>query len=409
MKSISKAILSISLIAIFASIQSCGFIFKSEFAKLESAELSTLAESLNDSQKRMLGQNEGQRKQLIQTFKQAFALAQAAEAEGIHKTEKFKNRFALSTEQMLATEYTKRNPEVTISQEEVNGYCDAHKAQFEQDYKMVSEGRKEQGSDEQKEQLKQQWGELMVRAQRARQANLDKEAISKVQLKISKANLLANLYTESLEDKLKPSDADKAKYLAEHPEADIEKLKANAQTLLDRLKKGESFEKLADEFNDDGTRGRGGDLDWFSKGKMDPDFEKAAFSMEKGQVSTELIKTSFGFHIVRVDDKRKAIPAPAPTPAAGADANKGPAAAPTPKPEPVEEIKARHIYVSTTEAQSFERKMIDDKVKRALEDASLKFKVEAPADFPVKIPGFDPNRSGAVPNLNKQMDSNEKK
>lgn len=388
---------------IFALTQSCNLLFKSEFSKLEAGELSTLAESLSDSQKRMLAQNDAQRKQLIQTFKQAFALAQAAEAEGVDKSDKFKNRFNLNVEQLLATEYTKRNPDVTISQQELKAYYDTNKAEFDKDFNFISGESKEQVSEEQKEQLRMQWAELRIRAQRARQAGIDKEAVSKIQLKISKANLLANLYSESLEQKMKPSDQDIKKYIAEHPEADMEKIQKNAEAVLARIKNGEPFEKVADEVNEDGTRGRGGDLDWFSRGKMDPDFENVAFALEKGQVSKDLVKSQFGFHIIRVDDKRKV--APTPTPAQPATEPGKTAAEPAKKPEPVEEVKARHIYISTTEAKNFERKMTEDKVKRAMEDASLKYKVAVPDDFTIRVPGYDPSRSGA-PKLNKQIDPN---
>jgi hypothetical protein len=51
----------------------------------------------------------------------------------------------------------------------------------------------------------------------------------------------------------------------------------------------------------------------------------------------------------------------------------------------------RHIFISTQEADSFERRLIDERVKRAIEDATLKYEVAAPADFTVEVPGFNPN------------------
>src|SRR5215475_6569653 len=130
-------------------------------------------------------------------------------------------------------------------------------------------------------------------------------------MKFEKADVLADLYAHSLEEKNKLTDEEKKKYLAEHPGADPDKLKEKAQGLLDRVKKGESFEKIADEFNEDGTKGRGGDLDWFSKGVMDSVFESAAFKLQKGETTNELVKSGFGYHIIRVDDRRMAAAAPA--------------------------------------------------------------------------------------------------
>ncbi|NMJ86231.1 MAG: peptidylprolyl isomerase [Thaumarchaeota archaeon] len=71
-----------------------------------------------------------------------------------------------------------------------------------------------------------------------------------------------------------------------------------AQEILDKVKKGESFSKLAGERSLDGSRKRGGDLGYFGRGKMIKDFEKTAFTLEKGQISN-IVKTQFGYHIIK--------------------------------------------------------------------------------------------------------------
>lgn len=395
MKSQPKPALFILIVLCIVSAgaaQSCKLLFKSDYADLKAADLTALAETLPGMQKRQLAESEPMRKQAITQYKQAFSLAQAAEAEGLHKTDKFKKQMEIRTESLLAQEYTKRNPEATVAKEEWEAYYASHKDQFEADFKFVTEGRKQPPTDEMKEQQRVAWSEMRVRADKARQAGLGQDPALATLTKFTKASILADLYSQHLEEKNKPTDAEKKQYLAEHPEADLEKLREKAQGLLDRLKKGESFEKIADEFNEDGTKGRGGDLDWFSKGAMDPDFENAAFALQKGQVSHELVKSKFGFHIIRVDDRRMAAPAPAPPKPATA----GPSPAPEPKPEPKEEIRARHIYVGTQEAESFEPRLIQEKMKRALEDASLKYPVNAPVDFTVNVAGMERNR---VPSL----------
>ncbi|AIF82503.1 parvulin-like peptidyl-prolyl isomerase [Candidatus Nitrososphaera evergladensis SR1] len=77
---------------------------------------------------------------------------------------------------------------------------------------------------------------------------------------------------------------------------------SEALAVLERLKKGESFSKLAQELSQDrGSGKRGGDLGYFAKGVMVKPFEEAAFKLEKGQLS-EPVKTEFGYHIIkRVD------------------------------------------------------------------------------------------------------------
>lgn len=83
--------------------------------------------------------------------------------------------------------------------------------------------------------------------------------------------------------------------------------KANEQInqIYEKLKNGEDFAKIASQFSQDpGTKDKGGDLGYFGRGMMVPEFEDVAFSQEIGSIS-EPFKTSFGFHILQVLDKRQ--------------------------------------------------------------------------------------------------------
>ena len=77
----------------------------------------------------------------------------------------------------------------------------------------------------------------------------------------------------------------------------VEKL-SFAQELKTKISKGESFANLAKQYSIDGSKRRGGDLGFFGRGMMVPEFEKAAFALEKGQVS-DIVKTQFGYHIIK--------------------------------------------------------------------------------------------------------------
>ena len=77
----------------------------------------------------------------------------------------------------------------------------------------------------------------------------------------------------------------------------VEKLSL-AQELKTKIAKGESFANLAKQYSIDASKKRGGDLGYFGRGMMVPEFEKAAFSLEKGQVS-DIVKTQFGYHVIK--------------------------------------------------------------------------------------------------------------
>ncbi len=77
-----------------------------------------------------------------------------------------------------------------------------------------------------------------------------------------------------------------------------------AKEIMERLAKGgESFSEMARKYSTCPSSKSGGDLGWFAKGKMVPEFEKAAFEGEKGKLIGP-VKTKFGYHIIRVVEKR---------------------------------------------------------------------------------------------------------
>ena len=94
------------------------------------------------------------------------------------------------------------------------------------------------------------------------------------------------------------------------PDATPEQAKAaekKAKDAIVRANKGEPFDKLAAELSEEpGAKERGGDLGYFPKDKMVPEFADAAFAQKVGSVSATPVKTKFGYHVIKVTDKKPA-------------------------------------------------------------------------------------------------------
>jgi peptidyl-prolyl cis-trans isomerase C len=153
--------------------------------------------------------------------------------------------------------------------------------------------------------------------QKASKDGLDKgpELEEKLQ-ELKKRLIVESFLKKKVETDAKISDADLKKFYDQH----IDKFKTgeqirashilvkNEQTakeLLAQIRKGASFEELARKNSVDSSAAKGGDLGWFNKGAMVPVFEKAALALKEGQVS-DVVKSDFGFHIIKLTGKRPA-------------------------------------------------------------------------------------------------------
>ena len=89
------------------------------------------------------------------------------------------------------------------------------------------------------------------------------------------------------------------------PKEEEEKVREKASKVLEKARAGEDFAELAKKYSEGPTAKKGGDLGYFSSGRMVKPFEEAAFKMKKGEIS-DLVRTPFGFHIIKVEDIKEA-------------------------------------------------------------------------------------------------------
>ena len=149
----------------------------------------------------------------------------------------------------------------------------------------------------------------------AAKANIDDNDDVKMQLANSRDQIVRAAYLRSLFEGKIGDDALKAAYKAKYEDQPLpEETKAShilvddeqkAKDLIAQLRRGADFAQLARENSKDPSAQRGGDLGYFAQSEMVPEFGAAAFAMRPGQISQEPVKTQFGWHIIKVEDRRQ--------------------------------------------------------------------------------------------------------
>lgn len=135
-------------------------------------------------------------------------------------------------------------------------------------------------------------------------ADLKKRLIVEAYLKKKveeKANITdddVKKFYEQNKDKFKHGEQIRASHILVKDDAKLAEVQA-------ALKKGEAFEQVAKKYSTDGAAAKGGDLGWFGKGSMLPEFEKAAFALKEGEISSP-VKTKFGTHVIKLTGRRAA-------------------------------------------------------------------------------------------------------
>jgi peptidyl-prolyl cis-trans isomerase D len=169
--------------------------------------------------------------------------------------------------------------QVAVNDAEVSSYFDAHKDEFK-----IPEKRK------------------------IRYLLIDIEAM-RAKVTIPDAEI-ERTYNNGIEQYSTPEQVRASHILLKTEGKDDAAVKAKAEDLLKQARAGADFAELAKKHSEDEASAKnGGDLDYFGRGRMVPEFDQAAFSMEPGQIS-DLIKTQYGYHIIKLVDKKAATTRP---------------------------------------------------------------------------------------------------
>lgn len=158
--------------------------------------------------------------------------------------------------------------------------------------------------------------ESTLLADQAKTAKIEDSEQYKSMVDTAKRDILAKLYLEkyiaeqTTEPKLKEHfEKNKQKFTEKEVKAahilfpEAEKAEAE-KALKEAVAKNNFDDQLKKALEKDPNGSRGGELNWFKQGRMVPEFEKAAFATDKGKVHPQLIKTQFGYHVLKVADVR---------------------------------------------------------------------------------------------------------
>ena len=111
-------------------------------------------------------------------------------------------------------------------------------------------------------------------------------------------------YNENIEQYSSPEQVRASHILLKTEGKEDAVVKARAEDVLKQAKAGADFAALARKYSEDESNAsKGGDLDYFGKGRMVPEFDQVVFTMEPGQIS-DLVKTQYGYHVIKLVDKK---------------------------------------------------------------------------------------------------------
>lgn len=163
--------------------------------------------------------------------------------------------------------------------------------------RMIENAVRVQAAEEKKLHLTPEYAERMTQAR-------ESVLLELLFRQFTKEHPISDASAKAEYEKVVAAHPAEQEYLARHI---LVKSETQAQQIQAELKKGQSFDKLAEKYSQDpGSAKHGGSLGWASAGTYVPEFAAALRQLRKGESTGKPVKTSFGYHIVRVDDVRSA-------------------------------------------------------------------------------------------------------
>jgi peptidyl-prolyl cis-trans isomerase D len=208
----------------------------------------------------------------------------------------------------------------SVSDAEVRQEFEKRETKVKFDYAVLSQDELRKGLHPTEEELKAYYTRNLARykdsipeKRKLQYAFLDKNGIM-AQAQVTPADL-QGYYDQHKDQYRVPEEVKVSHILIKTPAAGadgkveekaVEEARKKAEDVLKQVKAGAKFEDLAKKYSDDpGSAKKGGDLGWIGRGRTVPEFEKVAFSQGKGKIS-DLVRSSYGFHIIRTEDKHEA-------------------------------------------------------------------------------------------------------
>ena len=271
-----------------------------------------------------LAGNPQQIEAIVKQIKEVLAIAAEARKAGVADEPEMKQQFDFTASQVVAIGFERDKnkdaqmsvPFADIKAEEIeafykesgneakfNSFLDIIKKQYAASQPPGSQPT--ELTEAQIKQAREQWAKTLITERKAVAAGFDKKRETALQIQLQQASLLAQEYSRRKDKEFDVSDEVLNEYIKQHPEFDTSQKRAKAEEILKQAKAGADFAALAKEFSEDpGSKDKGGLYEDVKKGQFVPEFEKAAFALEKGQIAPNLVESQFGYHIIKLENKK---------------------------------------------------------------------------------------------------------